>query len=291
MKTGYLVVNSFKSDKKFNTLYQFLLKAFHKFDINLIIKKAEDLYLEIGKKIVDKPDFVLFWDKDIYLCSCLEKENIPTFNSAYSIFYCDNKIYMYDLMKRNNIKSPKTFYSPKTFEGLNRDNHQFAYQVMEQLSYPVVIKEAYGSFGEQVYLIENKSQLDKKISELNYKDFVIQEYIASSKGRDVRINIVDNKYICAIYRENKDDFRSNVSRGGTYQNYQPSQEFIDAAIKMSEIFKCDFCGVDIMFDSDNSPIVCEINSSPQFVSTFEATGINLGEEIAKMIKNRLWKKD
>lgn len=286
---GYLVVNNFKNDDKFNTLYNFLYNAFNKEGIILEIKRAIDLSLEITSPIKNKPDFVIFWDKDVYLCSCLEKQNIKTFNSAFSIFYSDNKILMYDLLKRNNIRIPKTYFAPKTFEGLNRNNHEFAYKVMEQLSYPVIIKEAYGSFGEQVYLINNKDELDKKIDELNYKDFLIQEYISSSKGKDIRINIVDNKYICAIKRINNNDFRSNISSGGTALNYTPSQEFIDIALKVNEIFKFDFCGVDIMFDEFDKPIVCEVNSSPQFVSTFKATNIDLSILIAKMVKDRLCK--
>lgn len=286
---GYLLVNNFKEDNKFVTLYKFLKDSFFKNGIELEIVRAKDFSMEIDFKLLNKPDFVLFWDKDTYLCSLFERENIPTFNSSYSIYYSDNKILMYDLLKRNNIRIPRTFFAPKTFEGLNRNIHEFAYKIMEQLSYPVVIKEAYGSFGEQVYLINNKDELDKKIDELNYKDFLIQEYISSSKGKDVRINIVDHKFICAIKRENKNDFRSNISSGGEATNYVPNKKFIDLAIEVSKIFKFDFCGVDIMFLENGDPIICEVNSSPQFVSTYNATNINLADYIAKMIKSRLCK--
>ena len=49
----------------------------------------------------------------------------------------------------------------------------------------------------------------------------------------------------------------------------------------------DFAGVDILFGEDGEPIVCEVNSNPQFASTLEATGVNLGEYIAKYIKKAL----
>ena len=77
----------------------------------------------------------------------------------------------------------------------------------------MVIKEAYGSFGEQVYLANSLEEANKIIDQIGYKDFLMQEYIATSKGRDIRINVVGDKAIVSMLRENKNDFRSNISNG------------------------------------------------------------------------------
>ena len=193
---------------------------------------------------------------------------------------------MYQELAKNNIRIPRTFIAPKTFEGLNYKNRDFLDKVTNEIGWPIVIKEAYGSFGEQVYLAHNLDEANTIIDKIGYKDFLMQEFIVSSKGRDVRINVVGNQVVASMVRENKNDFRSNISSGGLGTSYQPNQDFIDLAVKASKALGLDFAGVDVMFD-DNGPIICEVNSNPQFASTLAATGINLADYIADYILRKV----
>ena len=282
---GWLVVNSFMNTNKFLSLYEMLSVAFKKHTVALEIKKASDISLEVGENIENKPDFAIFWDKDIYLAERLEKSGVRLFNSKRAIMLCDNKILMYQALSENEIRIPKTFVAPKTFEGLNYNNRGFLNKVIKQIGFPVVVKEAFGSFGEQVYLANDEKSLNKIVDSIDYKDFLIQEYVASSKGKDVRINIVGDKAIVSMLRENDNDFRSNISNGGHGSLYQPNKEFIDLALRATKALGLDFAGVDVMFGEDG-PILCEVNSNPQFASTLAATGINLADYIADyIIKN------
>ena len=284
---AWLVVNSFMNTEKFKNLYQMLSDAFNKRDVSLEIKTASDISLEVGKRIDDKPDFVIFWDKDIYLAQRLEQQGFKLFNSARAVELCDNKILMYQELSKNNIRIPRTFIAPKTFEGLNYSKRDFVNNVIKEIGLPLVIKEAYGSFGEQVYLANTLEEANKIIDQIGYKDFLMQEYIASSKGRDIRINAVGNKAIVSMYRENNNDFRSNISNGGTGYKFEPKQEYLDLAIKASKALGLDFAGVDVMFGPNDEPIICELNSNPQFASTLQYTGVNLAEVIVEYILNNL----
>ena len=282
---GWLVVNSFMNTDKFVSLYEMLSNAFKKHNVVLEIKKASDISLEVGGIIKNKPDFAIFWDKDIYLAERLEKSGVRLFNSKRAVMLCDNKILMYQALKENGVKIPRTFIAPKTFEGLNYQDRSFLDGVIKEIGFPMVVKEAYGSFGEQVYLANDEESLNKIIDSVGYKDFLMQEYIASSKGKDVRINVVGESAIVSMLRENDNDFRSNISSGGHGSIYEPSKEFIDLALKATKALGLDFAGVDVMFGIDG-PIVCEVNSNPQFASTLKATGINLADYIADyIIKN------
>ena len=282
---GWLIVNSFMNTSKFVSLYEMLSLAFKKHNVELEIKKASDISLEVGQEIVSKPDFAIFWDKDIYLAERLEKSGVRLFNSKRAVLLCDNKILMYQALNEKGIKTPRTFIAPKTFEGLNYSDRSFLDKVIKEIGFPIVVKEAYGSFGEQVYLANDLIELNKIIDNIGYKDFLLQEFIASSRGRDIRINVVGNKAIISMLRENKNDFRSNISNGGTGSIYQPDKEFLALAVKAAEALGLDFAGVDVMFGEDG-PIICEVNSNPQFKSTLTATGINLADYIADyIIKN------
>ena len=278
----WLVVNTFMDKEKFKNLYKLLFDAFDKRGVSLLIKRAQDISLEVGKEIKNKPDFAIFWDKDIYLAERLEAQGIRLFNSSHAINLCDNKILMYQELAKHQIRIPRTMVAPKTFEGLGYKDLSFVREAAKELGWPLVIKEAYGSFGEQVYLAKDMNETENIIAKIDYHDFLMQEFIASSKGKDIRINVVGDKVIASMLRENKNDFRSNISNGGTGMNFTPEQDYIDLAIKAVKSLGLDFAGVDVMFGKDG-PIICEVNSNPQFASTLYATGINLADSIADYI--------
>lgn len=283
---AWLVVNSFMDNQKFINLYELLSIAFKKQNVSLEIKNASDISLEVGAKILNKPDFVIFWDKDIYLAERLEKEGVRLFNSSRAILLCDNKILMYQELANKGIIIPRTFIAPKTFEGLNYSKRDFLNNVIKEIGFPIVVKEAYGSFGEQVYLANDIDSLNKIVDQIGYKDFLMQEFIASSKGKDIRINVVGNKAVVSMLRENDNDFRSNISSGGHGEKYEPKPEYLDLAVKAAQALGLDFAGVDVLFGKDG-PIICEVNSNPQFASTLKATDVNLADYIAEYILNNL----
>ena len=288
MKKGWLVRNSFIHNPKFDNLFEMLLKTFKSRDIDLEVKEASDLGLEVNVlKGNFKPDFVLFWDKDIYLARKLEMMGIRLFNSSSAVFLCDNKIVMYQELAKEGIRIPKTYIAPKTYENLGYSSFDFLDEIIKEIGFPFVIKEAYGSFGKQVYLANNIEEAKEIITKIWWKPFLIQEFIASSKGKDVRINVVGDKVIASMYRENNNDFRSNISNGGNGSRFEPNNEFKQLAIKAAKVIGCDFAGVDVLFGPNNEPIICELNSNPQFASTLEATGIDLGEFIADYILERI----
>ena len=283
---AWLVVNSFMDNQKFINLYELLSAAFKKQNVSLEIKNASDVSLEVGVKILNKPDFAIFWDKDIYLAERLEKEGVKLFNSSRAVLLCDNKILMYQELTNKGIKIPRTFIAPKTFEGLNYSKRDFLNNVIKEIGFPIVVKEAYGSFGEQVYLANDIDSLNKIVDQIGYKDFLMQEFIASSKGKDIRINVVGKNAVVSMLRENDNDFRSNISGGGHGEKYEPKPEYLDLAVKAAQTLGLDFAGVDVLFGKDE-PIICEVNSNPQFASTLKATGVNLADYIAEYILNNL----
>ena len=278
----WLVVNTFMDNEKFKNLYELLSTSFKKHGVSLAIKRAQDISLEVGKEIKNKPDFAIFWDKDIYLAERLEAQGIKLFNNSRAINLCDNKILMYQELTKHQIRIPRTFIAPKTFEGLGYKNIDFVEEIVKEIGWPIVIKEAYGSFGEQVYLAHDSNEAKEIINHIGYHDFLIQEFVVSSKGKDIRINVVNDRAIVSMLRENQDDFRSNISSGGKGVKFTPEKEYLELAVKAAKALGLDFAGVDVLFGEDG-PIICEVNSNPQFASTLKATGVNLADYIADYI--------
>lgn len=283
--TGWLVVNCFMDSKNFTEIYSLLLKAAKEREINLILKKTDELVCDVsgGIKGIALPDFAIFWDKDIYLAEILESAGIRLFNSAASVRLCDNKALTALRLAQFGLPAPKTVIAPKTFEGTGFNNMSFLNTSAKTIGFPMVIKEIYGSFGQQVYLADNAQQAEEIIKSLGFKEFIMQEYISENKGQDIRINVIGGRVTSAILRFNNNDFRSNITNGGNSIPYSPNKEQCKIALDVCKAFGLDFAGVDILLGKNETPVVCEVNSNPHFRGTLKSTGDNLAEDILDYI--------
>ena len=283
---GWLVVNGFLQSNKFDELYAFLGRAAASLGIELKKKTSTELFGCVDEPLVDKPDFVLFWDKDYALAKRLENAGLRLFNSAEGVRLADDKT-LTALALSGKVKTPKTMLAPMTFEGVGYTDLSFLARAEKELGYPMVVKEACGSFGRQVYLVHSKDELQKLVSGLGYKSFLLQEYIACSSGRDLRVNVVGGRVLCGMLRENDHDFRSNVTGGGTPRAYVPMSAQADAAVAACRALGLDFAGVDVLFGEGGEPLVCEVNSNPHFRSTYDCTGVDMSVEILRYIQEQL----
>ncbi len=280
MKTCWIIVNGALVSAKFAELHQFIRLAALEKQVDAKIIKNDSLIPMIEDGSVSLlgdpplPDFVLFMDKDIHLAATLEKLGLPVWNSAESIERCDNKIKTHLALTDSVIPTPKTIVAPFIFAGMRQQNEGFVREAATQLTYPLILKEAYGSFGDQVYFIDSEEALFEKVATLSSTPFLLQQYIQESHGKDIRINIVGERCVAAMYRHSQTDFRANASQGGTLLPYQPSSEEIDLAIRAARATNTTFAGVDLLF-SDNGPLVCEVNANAHLLNIYYTTGINV----------------
>ena len=284
MMNGWLVVNAFLKNDKFNTLYSFFHNSARQLNIQLTVVPSDTLLCEAtdGFSKFQRPDFVLFWDKDVVLARRLEQAGFRLFNSASAVEICDSKT-LTALHLAKVVPMPKTVYSPKTFHNVGYTNTEFVRRAVEILGLPLVVKEAYGSFGEQVYLAKTVEQAEELVSRLAGKDFVLQQFVAESSGRDIRVNVVGGRAVNAILRHSeKGDFRSNVTLGGAMAPHELTQQERALAEKACQAVGLDFAGVDVLLGA-NGPMLCEINSNPHFKSTFDATGVDLSKHILQHV--------
>lgn len=296
MIKGVLVVNHFLKNGKFNKLYQWLEKSTYELDIELsVLSNRELMFDSMNNKLKDKQiDFILFWDKDILLAKYLENLGYKVFNSSRAIEYCDDKALMHVMLVNKGIDCPRTFIPPFTFnEYIDVDNDDFKEyleEIIQVLKYPFIIKARKGSFGEQVHLIKDKEQLYEVLQKYKANDIIFQEYIKTSHGRDMRLQVVGDNVVAAMYRFSDSDFRANITNGGKMKSITPSKEAVELAIKAAKALELDFAGVDILYGENNKPILCEVNSNAHFINLYEATKINVADYIIKHIKESILNK-
>ncbi len=295
MINGWFIYNGNVKENFFKETHRIYENSAKTKNINLQKVKNTEIFTIIEnnemkiktKQNLIKPDFILFMDKDIKLAYQLEQLGYKVFNSSKCISTCDDKEITFQILSNNNIELPKTIFSPVTFKGTYEESNYFVEFIEEQLSYPIVIKEAKGSFGWQVYLVNNKNELIKKRKELLYIPHLYQQFIQSSKGRDVRVYVVGNKVVCSMLRVSEKDFRANVINGSKTYPHKAEKKFIEMAIKACKLIGADFGGVDILFGENGEPVLCEVNSNAGIKSALENCGVNVADYIFDYILNNI----
>lgn len=286
---AWLVVNAFLQQEKFREIYQWIYEAGNKRGISLEMKTNAELVAGIhdNKLMVseqEKVDFVLFWDKDVLLARTLEQMGYAVYNSSFAIEACDNKALTHLYLGRGQIPMPDTVFAPMTYANIGYNELGFLREVVERLGLPVVVKECFGSFGQQVYLCETIEQLEKKVKELEGKELIFQRFVAGAAGEDIRLQVVGNQVVVAMKRKAKDgDFRANITNGGSMQVFEPSEELCELAVRCCKLLQVDFAGVDLMQDANGQWLVCEVNSNAHFKNIFDCTGVNTADYIVSYL--------
>ena len=287
MKHGLLFTNHFLSSTHFDALYELFFAAAKACGVTLSRATGGACTVPFAAHPAKDADFVLFWDKDIAAARRIVRHGIPIFNSPDAIRICDSKSETLEALLAAHLPTPSTLVAPMTYENVGYTRDDFVERACSSLGLPLVIKECYGSFGEQVYLVSTVDEAKQTVARIGAKPFLFQAFVASSFGTDVRVNVVGDRAVCAMRRVGKTgDFRSNIAAGGAGERYQLSKEEETLAVAAAHAVGADFAGVDLLF-GENGPLVCEVNSNPHFTGTYRATGINLALPILEHILKQI----
>lgn len=255
---------------------------------NTIVSINQEKRTFLGKEPVLPPDFLLsrmgsgIQYNGLSLLRHMQSLGIPVFNKPDSIEKVKDKLHSAQILLKAGLPFPCTMLVTKQMD-INF--------VQEKIGFPLVLKTISGSKGSGVILCHSKEQLADFISFMNesHNDtgFILQQFIADSHGRDIRVFVVGDKVLAAMQRTASDgSFKANYSRGGKTQAYPLTQTIIDLSMKIKSIFQLDICGIDLLFNKDEY-MICEVNSCPGFEGLESCTNVNVAEEIIHYIKDKI----
>lgn len=305
-KKALLIYNDFLHSDKFLLHYEWLKAAACRHGISIDCEKNSKYLCSYGtsfekdmEKNIEKYDFILFWDKDIRLgtrfTDICQKKDIPIYNSICAIADSDDKSVTYEKIwrwnschdSREQIKIIPTIVAPMTYENIGYTNFSFLDEVAAEFGFPVVVKECFGSFGMQVYMAHDMEELKNTVKKIGGKPMIFQKYIKASSGFDVRLQVVGDEVVAAMYRYTDDgDFRANITHGGKMKKYTPDAGEMKLAVDTVKALGLDFAGVDLLFSAGKdkpADMVCEVNSNAHFKNIFDCTGVNVADEIMDYI--------
>ncbi len=285
----WIVVNEFLRTNKFRELEYKFASAADRLDIEYEIVTNSDCMVCFGSNEITtgvipcNNDPVLFWDKDIILAKALEKSGHRLYNSSNAIAVCDDKSLTSYMLADSGIRMPVTFVSPMTYSNIGYTDTEFITISVERLGLPLIVKEVFGSFGAGVYLCESVDEITEIIKSKKGTGFIFQEYINTSNGKDIRLQVAGDRVVTAMYRYSVNgDFRANVTNGGLMKPYDPTEEEIAMALDVTKKLGLDFAGVDILF-GEKEPVLCEVNSNAHFKNIDDCTGSDVAYDILSYI--------
>ena len=135
---------------------------------------------------------------------------------------------------------------------------------VKETGYPFVMKLISGFAGKGVVLVKDAGQMDSILDAVHlFEEFICTQQFAKSKkpGTDIRCYVIGNYVLTVKRTAAKGDWRSNVSRGGSANLVNASQDIIDAAKNSAKILGMDICAIDMM-DKNGKWVVIEANFMP-----------------------------
>ncbi len=286
---GLIVYNGFWNAQTPPQAVQALVTAAQKESIALapVPNTAMAARLSTTASVVgEKAPFALFWDKDVRLARTMEATGIRLYNRADAVAVCDDKSATQLALCGHGIPMPETWVAPMTYVSYDAAGEAFLCAAEQALGYPLVVKECFGSLGGQVYLANTPEELRCLARTMAARPFVLQRFIAASRGTDRRLYVIGDEVVAAMTRHNDNDFRANVGAGGSGTPYTPTAEEKDLAVRCARILGTGIAGVDLLYEADGSPVVCEVNSSAQTKELVACTGVDVDREIVRYVKKQ-----
>ncbi len=220
--------------------------------------------------IITRPSVLNNVDLHISLIEQMEMSGLLIFNRYQSILKAKNKIKTMQILDHYGIPIPKTVVVRRSM-----DLQQAAKLVG---GFPVILKQPVGSFGNGVTIVESMRAL-KSVLLWDQPMYLLQQYVKYSKGKDMRIFVVNGKVIGSMMREaKKGEFRSNIELGAVGKPVEITEEESSIAIRSVQALDLNYGGVDVMRGKDG-PVVLEVNSNPGFKELERATGVSVAGAI------------
>ncbi|MFJ4045310.1 MULTISPECIES: RimK family alpha-L-glutamate ligase [unclassified Microbacterium] len=210
-----------------------------------------------------------------------EQMDVYTPNTANGISSARDKLRANQILSRHNIAMPPTAFV--------RNRADVRPAIERVGGAPVVIKLLEGTQGIGVILAPQVKVAEAIIETLHStkQNVLIQKFIAESRGRDIRALVVGDRVVAAMRRvADGDEFRSNVHRGGRVEPVTLDPVYEQTAVRSAQIMGLRVAGVD-MLESDDGPLVMEVNSSPGLQGIETATKLDVAGAIIDYIANQV----
>jgi ribosomal protein S6--L-glutamate ligase len=188
-------------------------------------------------------------DYGLAVLATFTRAGVVAVNSPRSIARSRDKLRALQRLSSENVGIPRT--------AMARDAAAIAHAVDAVGGTPVIIKLLQGTQGVGVMIADSAEAVESTLDTLwgLGQNIILQEYVAESRGRDIRALVVGGELVGAMRRTARSgEFRSNLHRGGAGKPITLDDDYRRAATEAARIMGLDVAGVDLL-DSREGPRV------------------------------------
>lgn len=283
MKIGILILSDSTSDKftgvdRFEeTAHELGHTVVRLYEPNFLLFESELLYenkyLPQLDVIIVRPVFIEEPSLHHYVVETLIEKGYKVLNGGPNVSIAKNKIEQLRFFQKNNLPHPKSAITK---------NPEAALAAAKQISFPVIIKVAFGTIGKGIFYAPDQETFKPIVEYLALRDknpVIVQEFIKEANRKDLRVFIVGEKIVAAMERSApEDDVRANTSNGGTGKPVKLTEDEQRLALQTAGLFDLEILGVDLI-RSNRGPLLIEVNANPGFSELERATGIDVARAI------------
>lgn len=192
---------------------------------------------------------------------------------SYYKFPVFSKLVQTALLRSAGLQTPHTVYMA------GQDEFPFGF--------PCIVKANFGSRGKDVHLAKEPSDWHRLCRTYGVENLIMQEYLPGT--HDYRALVIGSE-VMALHKRvaPPGDFRTNFAVGGQLEKAELklTDEIKKMAIAVAQVFRCDFCGIDLRYSATWQLNVLEINRSAGFEGMEEVMGIPASKYISEYIIKR-----
>lgn len=200
----------------------------------------------------------------------LVKRGVPVVNPPACIETAVDKYLTLARLRDAGLPVPRTIVCQRFSDAID---------ALHALGGDVVVKPVFGSEGFGMLRLTDPDLAARVFATLDRTGSVIylQQFIDHG-GEDFRLFVLKGNILAAMRRINRQDWRTNVARGGRGEPYTPDAAMCKFAIEATVACGAEVAGVDIVIDR-GSPVVIEVNAVPGWRELTRVTGVDVAAAV------------
>ena len=200
----------------------------------------------------------------------LEAAGIPVINSAKAIEASIDKYLATAKLAAAGLLVPETIACQTV------DDARVAF---EELGGDVVVKPLFGGEGRGLVRVTDPVLALRAFTSLaRFESAIYLQRFVPHEGRDWRLFVVGDE-VLGMERTNPDDWRTNISRGGTGAPLVVSAELAESARRAAAAVGATVAGIDFLPGRDGRVYALEVNASPGWRALAAATGSDVAARV------------
>ena len=115
--------------------------------------------------------------------------------------------------------------------------------------------------------------------------FSTSKNLSKKPGRDIRVFVVGDEVIAAIYR-NAEHWITNTARGATATNCPLYDELVEMSLRAAKAVGGGVLAVDLM-ESERGLLIVEVNHTMEFRNSVSTTGVDIPAKVVQYAASQL----